>query len=148
MCPSYARVLLVAQSARYAVHFLQYLVTQQSVLAYMIKSSNNYTPSIIIPPDNTSNECSAPSVRCKRRSYLLFLSSALACISAGLERHAMNSDGGTASEFGLGKATLAWEQFTTFWVEAAMINTHSEASAVLWYYSGRPVEILLVRCIL
>ncbi|CAM9322343.1 unnamed protein product, partial [Hapterophycus canaliculatus] len=38
------------------------------------------------------------------------------------------SDGATAStRFGSGKDLLTWEQFTTFWVEAATINTHSQA---------------------
>lgn len=26
----------------------------------------------------------------------------------------------------MAKESVPWEQFTTFWVEAAMINTHSE----------------------
>ncbi|CAM9704881.1 unnamed protein product, partial [Sphacelaria rigidula] len=37
------------------------------------------------------------------------------------------SDGGPNAGLSSGEDTLAWEQFTTFWVEAAMINTHSEA---------------------
>eukprot|EP00903_Cladosiphon_okamuranus_P013127 g12243.t1 len=32
-----------------------------------------------------------------------------------------------SAEYGSGNETLAWEQFTTFWVEAATINTHSQA---------------------
>lgn len=46
-----------------------------------------------------------------------------------IDRHPLNiSDSRFVSSFGWGSNTLAWEQFTTFWVEAATINTHTEVS--------------------